>query len=184
MNTLPQHVALLRAINVGGRFVRMASVVDALAPLGLQDIRSIIASGNLLFRAPSRGAASLAPRIAQALQAALGFEVATFLRAESAWRALAAAAPPFARGELAQSPAVNVMFLAEEPSPSQCDAVAALATAVDRFAVRGREVYWLCTVRQSESTFSAAVLERRLGCKTTLRSWTTVQRLAAALDAA
>jgi len=176
-----RHVALLRAINVGGRFVRMPVLVAAFESIGLTDVRSVIASGNLLFRSATRAQAPLARRIEGALLQALGYEVTTFLRSEAEWRALAQSEPPFAASLMTQAQALNVMFLADEPTLAQRDALGALVTPTDAFAVRGREIFWLCTTRQSESRFAAAVLERRLKLQTTLRTWQTVQKLAAAL---
>jgi len=45
-----------------------------------------------------------------------------------------------------------------------------LKTDIDDFDVHGREVYWLCQKKQSESTFSNAVLEKTLGIQATLRA--------------
>jgi uncharacterized protein (DUF1697 family) len=57
--------------------------------------------------------------------------------------------------------------------------VAALETDIDDFHVHGRELYWLCKRKQSESTFSNAVLEKTLGKPSTIRGMTTVQKIAA-----
>ena len=38
----------------------------------------------------------------------------------------------------------------------------ALKTVIDDFAMHEREIYWLCLKKQSESTFSNAVLEKTL----------------------
>jgi uncharacterized protein (DUF1697 family) len=55
----------------------------------------------------------------------------------------------------------------------------ALQTEIDDFHVHGREVYWLCRKKQSESTFSNAVLEKTLRRQATLRGAATVQKMAA-----
>jgi len=55
----------------------------------------------------------------------------------------------------------------------------ALRTDIDDFQAHDREVYWLCLKRQSESTFSNAVLEKTLGKPSTLRGMSTIQKLAA-----
>ena len=56
--------------------------------------------------------------------------------------------------------------------------VAALTTDLDDFQVSGREVYWLCRAKQSESTFSNAVLEKTLGVPSTIRGLKTIRRMA------
>jgi uncharacterized protein (DUF1697 family) len=45
--------------------------------------------------------------------------------------------------------------------------------------VHGREVYWLCRKKQSESTFSNAVLEKTLGRASTIRGVNTIQKMVA-----
>jgi uncharacterized protein (DUF1697 family) len=53
----------------------------------------------------------------------------------------------------------------------------ALRTAIDDFQVQGREIYWLCRKKQSESTISNAVLEKALGRQLTLRGANTIRRM-------
>lgn len=55
----------------------------------------------------------------------------------------------------------------------------ALKTEIDDFHTQGREVYWLCRKRQSESTFSTNVLEKTLSRPATMRGMRTIKRLAA-----
>ena len=52
------------------------------------------------------------------------------------------------------------------------------ATGTDEFHVHGREVYWLCRGRTSDSKFSGALLEKALGMPATFRNVTTVRKLA------
>ena len=54
-----------------------------------------------------------------------------------------------------------------------------MKTGIDDFYVHGREVYWLCRNKQSESTFSNAKFERVLKVRVTFRGVNTVAKLAA-----
>ena len=47
-------IALLRAVNVGGRKLPMAQLRALCAELGWEDVRTYIQSGNLVFSASSR----------------------------------------------------------------------------------------------------------------------------------
>ncbi len=50
-----RHVAFLRGINVGGKnIIRMEAVKQALAALGLLNVRTVLASGNVLFDSPEK----------------------------------------------------------------------------------------------------------------------------------
>ena len=72
-----------------------------------------------------------------------------------------------------------IAFLSAVPDDEARRGVLAFRGAVDDFHVNGREVYWLCRKKVSESAFSGAVLEKTLGMPATVRNATTVGKLAA-----
>jgi uncharacterized protein (DUF1697 family) len=175
---MSRYFAFLRAINVGGHTVKMDQLRDLFAGLGLAQVETYIASGNVIFAAPAVDTRALENQIEASLLAALGYEVATFLRTEAELAALAEY-QPFPQTQLAQAVALNVAFLAE-PLDSEGEAkLMALYTEIDDFHVHGREIFWLCRKKQSESTFSNAVLEKALRRQATLRGINTVRKLAA-----
>src|SRR3954451_10553439 len=51
---MPTYIALLRAVNVGGRFYKMADLRDHLTGSGLEDVETHIQSGNVRFLSPLR----------------------------------------------------------------------------------------------------------------------------------
>jgi hypothetical protein len=53
-----------------------------------------------------------------------------------------------------------------------------LKTDIDDFHVQGREVYWLCRKKQSESTFSNVRLEKTVRKPATMRGVNTIQKMA------
>lgn len=176
---MPKYVALLRAINVGGHTVRMDELRRLFGSLGLSGVETFIASGNVIFDAPRGGAKRLERRIEGALEQALGYEVATFLRTTEELAAVARH-EPFAADELeAEGNVLYVAFLAEAPGEEAARKLLAHASAVDDFHVHGREVYWLSRKKLGESKFSGALLERALGAGATVRNSTTVRKLAA-----
>ncbi len=79
-------IAFLRAINVGGHTVKMDVLRRHFELLGYTDVETFIASGNVIFTAPSHNAQMLEMTIENKLREALGYEVATFLRTEGKWR--------------------------------------------------------------------------------------------------
>jgi uncharacterized protein (DUF1697 family) len=174
---MSRYFAFLRAINVGGHTVKMDHLRELFAGLGLAQVETYIASGNVVFAAPDVDTRALEKQIEASLLAGLGYEVATFLRTEDELAALAEY-QPFPPAQLAQAATLNVAFLAE---PLEGDAEAklmALRTDIDDFQVHGREIFWLCRKKQSESTFSNAVLEKALRRQATLRGINTVRKLA------
>ena len=76
-----RYVALLRGVNVGGNtIIRMAELRDCAERLGLDDVMTYIASGNLLFRSPERKASSLDAELERAIQDRFGLQVRVVVR--------------------------------------------------------------------------------------------------------
>ncbi len=169
------HVAFLRAINVGGRQVKMAQLVGLFESLGLDAVTTHIASGNVRYRTRS-SPATLEPRIEALLREALGFEVETFIRTPTELVAVIRAAP-FTQKEIAAAHAQMFCFLKEAPTKAVGTAIAALSCASDRFAVVGRELHWLRVTRESDPKIHRAV-EKALGVTMTGRNLNTVRKMA------
>lgn len=173
---MPRFVALLRAINVGGHTVRMAELVTQFEALGFTGVSTYIASGNVLFAASARTAAPLEHRIAAALEASLGYAVATFVRTPSELAAIAAHRPFPA---LSPTDALHVGFLSRALTAADADRItASFGGPSDEFAVEGRELFWRRRGRVSESDFSLKRFEAMIGGSATFRSITTVRALA------
>jgi len=77
---MPRLIAFLRAINVGGHTVTMEKLRREFEGLGLKDVETFIASGNVIFTARQADTVALEKKIEARLHKALGYEVATFVR--------------------------------------------------------------------------------------------------------
>lgn len=175
-------VAFLRAINVGGHVVKMDALRRHFEELGLARVETFIASGNVLFETQSRSAPALERKIEAHLKAKLGYDVATFLRTP-AEVASAAAAKPFPPADLNDpGHALYVGFLSGSPSPASKSKLAVFESDIHAFKILGRELYWLCRGKFSDSKFTGAKLEKTLGMPATLRNVTTVRRIAALFE--
>jgi len=175
-------VAFLRAINVGGRTVKMDHLRSLFEQMGYGDVETFIASGNVIFRSPAEDTRALEQQTEAHLAGSLGYQVATFVRS-AAEVAGVAAFTPFPADEI-ENNTLYVGFLQEAPGDEALGKLAALRTPLDEFHVHGRELYWLCRTSISQSKVSGAQIERSLGMPTTLRNVTTVRKLAAKYAAA
>ncbi len=171
-----KYYAFLRAINVGGHTVKMAVLKQIFESLGFTDIETFLASDNVGFETTSTNVCELEKSIEDKLQGSLGFEVATFLRIYAELNDIARF-QPFSESALQTVVSVNVAFLKEQLDNEAIKKVMALDTPTDEFRVHGREVYWLVRTRQSESSFSNAVLEKTLGKKSTIRGIETIKKM-------
>ncbi len=175
---MPRFIAFLRAINVGGHTVKMDDLRRLFESLDFSGVETFIASGNVVFEATTKDATALEKRIEHELREALGYEVATFIRTDAELAEIANYRP-FRPSELEAAVALNIAFLAGRLDDKSKNKLMALKTDIDDFHIHGREIYWLCRKKQSESTFSNAVLEKTLGRPSTLRGANTVQKMAA-----
>lgn len=175
---MPKYVAFLRAINVGGHTVKMDYLRRLFEAMGFSNVETFIASGNVIFDSTSQSTQALERKIEDALQEALGYQVTTFIRTTSELADIARY-KPFKDADLdAEGNTVYIAFVAETPSAEAQQSLLSFTSAVDEFHVDGREVYWLCRKKMSESEFSGALLEKTLGMQATLRNSTTVKKIA------
>jgi uncharacterized protein (DUF1697 family) len=174
---MPRYFAFLRAINVGGHLVKMEALRGLFTDLGFTGVETLINSGNVIFQCKSAKTSALEARIAAHLESRLGFPVATFLRNDTELAAIHAHRP-FEEAEILTAGACCVGFLARPLETPQSETLMGLQTEIDAFHVHGREVYWLCRKRQSESKITNGTLERKLKTSLTFRNLTTVARIA------
>lgn len=66
---------LLRGVNVGGVRIRMAELTASLTHAGFTDVRTVLASGNVLVTSDA-GAPAIAARVAEVLRTRFGHEIA------------------------------------------------------------------------------------------------------------
>jgi uncharacterized protein (DUF1697 family) len=172
------HVAFLRAINVGGRNVRMEALRATFESLGFADISTFIASGNVLFGTDSPPTVELERQIEAGLYRDLGFEVDTFVRSAADLADIASGAPEL-EPDAGAGAAVYVGFLKAEPDSEAESRLLSCQDAENQLLPHGREFYWLSCSREGRARLSGATFERAIGLPATLRNMTTVRKLVA-----
>lgn len=181
MTSTVKHVALLRAINVGGHRVKMDRL-RAVFEQYFDDVATFIASGNVIFRADAAavaepdGRSALEARIEEALRAELGYDVATFIRTMAELDGVLRHAGSLAAGD--DDVGVYVAFLKHEPERRTRVKIRALGAVGDHFDTHGREVYWIRGMSGS-GEFTGAQLERVLNVPATMRNATSLTKLLA-----
>lgn len=176
---MPRYAAFLRGMNLGRhRRISNDALREAFARIGLQEVATFRASGNVAFTAPRGREAKLVAAIEQGLEAELGFAVPTFLRDADELAGIAAA-EPFSPEVLAASAGkLQVCVLGEEPSTAMRAEVRERAGGADAIAFVGRELYWLPAGGVLDSALDMATLARLLG-PMTVRTKATIEQFAA-----
>ena len=150
---MPQYVAFLRAINVGGHTIKMETLRRHFEALGLAQVETFINSGNVIFETRAAKASSLEKKIEAQLRQVMGYDVAAFIRTPAELAAIAAYQlfpPPPAGGGL------YVAFVQAPSTAPVRQALAAMNTAADQFHVHNCEVYWRRAGGYSDSPFSSS----------------------------
>jgi uncharacterized protein (DUF1697 family) len=174
---MPRYVAFLRAINVGGRTVKMDALRGLFESWGGTNVETFIASGNVVLDSSRRNAATAERAIEDHLRRALGYPVVTFLRTVPELAAIAAHAP-FPQEEFDRGGTLYVALMKIAPGPSVRRAVAALRTDLDDFTIEGRELYWLRRSNLMQSIAAGPSIEKVVGSPLTVRNVNTMRRLA------
>lgn len=173
-----RYIAFLRALNVGGHHsVRMDQLRAMFGALGMRNVETFIASGNVVFDA-SASAATIERRVEQCLERELGFPVSTFVRTPAEVAAIAHHKPFRGLGAIPSTALLQVGFVKSPLTTQALAAVMALRSDVHDFHVRGREIYWYARERPAVLRITGAKMERALGGPTTFRNITTVRKLA------
>ncbi|MEZ4646467.1 MAG: DUF1697 domain-containing protein [Chloroflexota bacterium] len=172
-----QYIAFLRAINVGGRSVKMADLRDLFITLGFADIQTYIQSGNVLFTSPNPDPNKLAQNIEAGLSATLGYDVPTFLRTTTELIDIANYTP--FPDDAKDEGTLYVSFLPQEPAAAQQQALLALATDTDSFHIYRDQVYWLYRRSLGASAYTNADVEKTLGMAATRRNINTIHKIVA-----
>jgi uncharacterized protein (DUF1697 family) len=174
-------VALLRAVNVGGRNrVPMALLREALAKRGLEDVSTILQSGNVLLRT-GKAESTTARLVGDTIEAAFGVRVVVVVRSAAEFAAVAAGNPFLAAGSEQDEATLHIAFLSKRPTAAAVAKLDPDRSPPAAFAVEGREVYLSYPDGYGRSRLTLDYLEQVLGVQGTARNWRTVQRLAEAM---
>jgi uncharacterized protein (DUF1697 family) len=166
-------IGFLRGINVGGnRKVPMAELRSLCEDAGLTDVRTYIASGNLLFSSPQRSAAKVRALLEEKIEQHFGFPVVVVVRTPSQLRDVVDGLP-FDDAEHAH---VSFMVSGAERAAVQ-DLQDSLINDA-RLEVVGDHAY-LLTPKGLGQGFLKSGADRRFGKVGTVRNWRTVSKVLA-----
>ena len=177
------HIALLRAINLAGRNpVAMADLRDLLSQLGFQEPRSLLQSGNLVFRSDARSTAALERTLEAEAARRLGLETAFFVRSAAEWKTIVAS-NPFPEEARRDPQRLLAVCLKDAPGAANVRALREAISGREVVRTEGRTAYIVYPDGVGRSKLTTALLEKKLGTRGTGRNWNTVLKLAAAAQA-
>lgn len=174
-------VALLRAVNVGGRKLPMAELRALCEGIGWTDVATYIQSGNVVFTADGKPEAFEAA-LEDAIRAAYAYEAPTIVRTAGQWRDYAPACPfPDAARE---TPNYLLMLVSKRPPAPGAVAAIQAKVAAGEVVKRAGDAIWIHFPDGSgTSKITPALLNKAIGSPATSRNYRTIVKLEKMLDA-
>jgi len=173
-----RHVAFLRKVNVGGRgLVKMADLQQAFTAAGAKNVRTVIASGNVVFDAPTAALGELRRRIHQKVNALLGTDAVIVFRTFPYLERLIDAAP-FGALVNDRSLKLYVLFLSGKPKQLPSFPIAIPKELLEVPGMHEQDA--LIVSRRKPSGmygFPGLWTDKDLGVASTARTWSTIVRI-------
>lgn len=174
---MKSYIALIRGINVGGKNVLPMKALKALLEnLGLQNVKTYIQSGNVVFQGNEKNTSWLSSKISAEIEKSHGFKPQVLLlNIEEMEEAIES--NPFPEAE-SEPKTLHLNFLASVPETPNLKALESLKKENERFELKGN-VFYLHAPDGIGRSKLAANAERLLGVTMTGRNWRTVCKIMA-----
>jgi uncharacterized protein (DUF1697 family) len=174
-----RYVAFLRGVNLGKhRRIKGEELKGAFEQIGLEDVATFRASGNVVFASRRASEAALRQEIEAGLADTFGFDIVVFLRSAREVAAIAARQPFDPKAVATSKGKLQVSLLMKKPAVAARRKALGLATDQDLLAIEGRELYWLPSGGTLESELDLKAIEAALG-PDTRRTMGTIEQIAA-----
>jgi uncharacterized protein (DUF1697 family) len=171
-----KQVAILRGINVGGHNkVSMDALKKAFESMGFENVKTLLASGNVLFDAPQTSA--LVKKIEGKLEKTFGYEIDVLVSTIKELQHLDKD-NPFKGIQVTPQTRLYVTFLSEKPKTSLKIPYESSDKNFKIIQVTANKVCSVLTLSPNSKTVDLMdILEKEFGKKITTRNWNTITRL-------
>ncbi len=171
------YAAFLRGVNVGGVNLKMADVADALTEAGFTEVRTILASGNILLESRA-GADAVRAKAESALRKRFGYDAWVLVYPLETVRAILDGYPFEAERDGYQS---YVTFVSDADALDELAALADQAGADEKIS-RGPDsagvIYWQVAKNHTlDSTIGKTMGNKRYKSSTTTRNVRTLVKV-------
>ncbi|MBT0669791.1 DUF1697 domain-containing protein [Novosphingobium profundi] len=175
---MPRYCAFFSSLNVGGNRLTMEDLRHALRREEIDNVETVIASGNVLFDYDERPTQGLEELFAYIMAERFDIDSFVAIRSKDEVRAALEDNPFVGFGEDAQ---VHTLFLDGEAEPANFEALVAAYTGrgEEKLALGQRCLFVDYVHGVGQSRLTNAFIERRLGRRTTARNARSLGRILA-----
>ncbi|GGD69664.1 DUF1697 domain-containing protein [Croceicoccus mobilis] len=173
---MPRYAAFFASMNVGGNRLKMTELRDALEREELEDVETVVASGNVLFTFDERPSDGLSEMLAFIVNDRFGFPTFAAVRSKEEVRAAIMDNPFHGEGD---DKFVHTLFLDREADPDQFKVMMAAyeGRGPERVALGDRCLYADYGEGVADSKLTKAFIERKLDRQCTGRNMSSLKRI-------
>ncbi len=170
------YVALLRGINVGGqKKIKMADLRVLLEELGLEEVRTYIQSGNIIFKSTTANCTTLEAQIAKRIYDVYAFEVAVLVIGKKAFEDIRKNNSLLSKEDDQKN--FYYVFLQDQPEQKLVAALEQEKYPNEVYMITKRCVYLSCLKGYGNAKCNNNFFERKLKVGATARNNRTVEKL-------
>ncbi|HEU0228644.1 MAG TPA: DUF1697 domain-containing protein [Arachidicoccus soli] len=174
---MPIYISFLRGINVSGkRIIHMIELQALYELLDFQNVKTYIQSGNVLFLSKEISSEKLCKKIELAIKEKWGFFVPVIIRTPEELKSVIT---KFPFGKEVEEKTRAVSFLNKMPKESNLELLKNEIFEVDKFHIRGCEIYLHYPLGQANTKLTNNLIEKKLQVNSTIRNWKTIQKMIA-----
>jgi uncharacterized protein (DUF1697 family) len=171
---MPVMISMLRGVNLGPHNrIKMEALRSMYESLGLEEPRTYVQSGNVIFRTTQKNTKKLTMVIQDAIEKTFKFRPGVILRTTEELKNAIAATPFPARRNLHPGK-ILVTFLADDPPSDAAGNLAAFKSYPEEIHLKGRELYIYFPNGAGRSKLPWSQVEKFLKITGTARNWNSV----------
>jgi len=170
-------ISILRGINVSGKnILKMDALKQMLSTLKMENVRTYIQSGNIVFDYPKTDTAAISEMLRSNINKHFGLDIPVITLQKDEWEQIILA-NPFAKDKSKNLDFLHVSFLSETPHPDYIELLKKVDANADECIVIGKAAYLYCPGGYGKTKLSNNFLEKKFKVATTTRNWKTVNIL-------
>ncbi|HEX8512902.1 MAG TPA: DUF1697 domain-containing protein [Allosphingosinicella sp.] len=168
-------IALLRAVNVGGRKLPMAELRLLCGALGWTDVETYIQSGNVVFTAPGKND-GIERQLEDAIKGRFGMDVPVMVRTASQWAGYVGA-NPFPNAARDEPHRLQLLVSKNALNGDAAEKLMGRAQGGESVRAAGGALWFHFPEGVGTSKLVPTVIDRVAGSPSTSRNWRTVLKL-------
>jgi uncharacterized protein (DUF1697 family) len=177
MKNTNSFVALLRGINVGGnKKVPMADLKKICEKMGFKNVRTILATGNVIFDAAEDDAEALTKKIAAGLAKAFGFPIPVIVRPFGDIESIIKA-DPFSKIKTTEDTRLYVTFLPGKTKSKLAIPYSSPDGAFGILSIKNNIIFSVLDLSKTQTTDAMNIMDKEFGKEITTRNWNTVMKI-------